>query len=159
MSSERPVEKVWDYPRPPSIEPSDEHIVLELGGQVIAETNRSFRVCETSHPPTYYVPANAFADGVLRPAGGLSVCEWKGEATYFDLVTPERTAARAGWAYPEPRSRFAALVGHVAIYPGKVDRCTVDGETVKAQDGGFYGGWITSRVIGPFKGAPGTMGW
>ncbi|MGZ5367834.1 MAG: DUF427 domain-containing protein [Aeromicrobium sp.] len=159
MSIDRPVENVWDYPRPPSIEPSDERIVIELGGHVIADSTRSLRVCETSHPPTYYLPTEAFVEGVLRPATGTSLCEWKGEASYFDLVTPERIASRAAWTYPEPRRRFAALDDHVAVYPGRVDRCTVDGETVQPQDGDFYGGWITSRVTGPFKGAPGTMGW
>lgn len=159
MSTDRTVENVWDYPRPPSIESSDERIVVELGGQVIADTTQSFRVCETSHPPAYYLPVGAFSDGVLRPAAGMSVCEWKGEASYLDLVTPDRTAARAAWTYAAPRERFAALAGHVALYPGHVDRCTIDGETVQAQDGDFYGGWITTRVTGPFKGAPGTMGW
>lgn len=159
MSIDRPVENVWDYPRPPSVEPSGERIVIELGGHVIADSTRSLRVCETSHPPTYYLPTEAFLEGVLRPATGTSFCEWKGEASYFDLVTPERIASRAAWTYPDPRQGFAALAGHVAVYPGRVDRCTVDGETVQPQDGDFYGGWITSRVTGPFKGAPGTMGW
>lgn len=159
MSMDRPVENVWDYPRPPSIEPSDERIVIELGGHVIADSTRSLRVCETSHPPTYYLPTEAFVEGVLQPATGTSDCEWKGKASYFDLVTPERIASRAAWTYPEPSRGFAALADHVAVYPGRVDRCTVDGETVEPQGGDFYGGWITSRVTGPFKGAPGTMGW
>jgi uncharacterized protein (DUF427 family) len=138
---------------------SDEPIVIELGGQVIARASLSYRVCETSHPPTYYVPIEAFIDGVLVPAAGSTLCEWKGAASYFDLVTPIRTIRAGGWTYPRPNARFADLVGHVAIYPGKVDRCTIDGEVVQAQEGDFYGGWITSRVTGPFKGAPGTLGW
>ena len=114
---------------------------------------------ETSHPPTYYLPRAAFAEGTLRPADGSSYCEWKGVAAYYDLVTPTRTAARAGWTYPEPSPGFEALVDHIAVMPGAVDACTVDGEIVVPQEGGFYGGWITSRVVGPFKGAPGTRGW
>jgi uncharacterized protein (DUF427 family) len=157
--SERPVENVWDYPRPPSVAPSDEHLVVVLGGQVVAESSSSWRVCETSHPPTYYLPADAFAAGALRPTDGATVCEWKGVASYFDVVAGERVVASGAWTYPDPPARYAGLVGHVAIYPGRMDRCTVDGEVVQAQDGDFYGGWITSRVVGPFKGAPGTLGW
>ncbi|MCW2830316.1 MAG: hypothetical protein JWP31_1008 [Aeromicrobium sp.] len=155
----RAVENVWDYPRPPSIEPSSEHLVVELGGRVIADTRTSYRICETSHPPTYYLPVAAFGDGVLRAIPGSTWCEWKGAATYFDVVTPQRTIAAGAWTYVTPSSAYADLVGHVAIYPGKVDRCTIDDEVVRAQQGDFYGGWITSRVAGPFKGAPGTSGW
>lgn len=155
----RPVENVWDYPRPPSIELSDERLVVTLDGWIIAETSRSYRVCETSHPPTYYLPMRAFADAVLWAIPGATVCEWKGQASYFDIVTKTRTIAAGAWTYPSPNDRFAELAGHVAIYPGKVDRCTIDGEVVQAQNGDFYGGWITSRVTGPFKGAPGTLGW
>lgn len=155
----RPVENVWDYPRPPSIEPSDEHIVVELGGMQIAETSSSYRICETSHPPTYYLPISAFASGVLRPIDGTTWCEWKGAASYFDVVTPARTIAAGAWTYPTPTAGYRDLVDHVAIYPGKTDRCLLDGEQVQAQEGDFYGGWITSRVAGPFKGAPGTLSW
>ncbi|MBC7629989.1 DUF427 domain-containing protein [Aeromicrobium sp.] len=159
MTSERPVENVWDYPRPPSIEASDEHIVVTFGGRVVADCTQSYRVCETSHPPSYYLPVTAFAEGVLRPVEGSTFCEWKGAASYFDLVGPDRFIPAGAWTYPHPTSRFAPLVEHVAIYPGKVDECTIDGEVVQAQEGDFYGGWITSRVIGPFKGAPGTLSW
>ena len=152
-------ESVWDYPRPPRLEPTDELVEILLGGVVVATTTKAYRVLETSHPPTYYVPAHAFAEGVLRPAEGSSFCEWKGQAAYLDLVTPDRTAARAGWTYPSPSPAFAAITDHVAVYPGRVDECRVDGELVRPQAGGFYGGWITSRVTGPFKGEPGTAGW
>jgi uncharacterized protein (DUF427 family) len=155
----RPVENVWDYPRPPSITPSDEHLVVTLGGAVIADTTTSYRICETSHPPTYYLPISCFADGVLRSVDGTTFCEWKGAASYFDVVTPGRTIAAGAWTYETPNAGYRDLVGHVAIYPGKVDACSIDGETVQAQEGDFYGGWITSRVTGPFKGAPGTLGW
>ena len=114
---------------------------------------------ETSHPPTYYVPVDSFADGVLRPVGGHTFCEWKGQASYFDLVTPLATAFRAAWTYPHPAAGFEQLLGHVAVMPGLVEECLVDGEVVIPQEGGFYGGWITRRVVGPFKGGPGSWGW
>ena len=152
-------ESVWDYPRPPRVEPSDELVEVVLGGVVIASTRASYRVLETSHPPTYYLPREAFAEGTVRPAEGSSYCEWKGAASYFDLVAGTTVAARAAWGYPEPTRGFEAIAGHLAVYPARVDRCTVDGEVVQPQPGGFYGGWITSRVTGPFKGGPGTRGW
>jgi uncharacterized protein (DUF427 family) len=152
-------ESVWDYPRPPRVEPSAETVEIELGGIVVASTTASLRVLETSHPPTYYLPVEAYAEGVLRATGGMTFCEFKGSATYFDLVTPARSVARAGWTYARPSPGFESLLGHVAVMPGLVDRCTVDGERVVAQAGGFYGGWVTARVVGPFKGEPGTSGW
>lgn len=152
-------ESVWDYPRPPRVEPSEALVVVELGGTTVARTTRSLRVLETSHPPTYYLPRAAFVPGVLRPTDGSSFCEWKGAASYLDLVAGGRTAARAAWTYPDPSPGFEALRDHVALYPGLVDRCLVDGEMVEPQPGGFYGGWITSAVVGPFKGEPGTWGW
>lgn len=152
-------ESVWDYPRPPALLPSTEHVQVLLGGQVVADTRAAFRVCETSHPPTYYLPVDAFVAGALRPATGSSYCEWKGVAAYFDLVRGDCTAARVAWGYPDPTAPFAALRDHVSLYPGQVDGCTVDGEAVRPQPGDFYGGWVTSRVVGPFKGAPGTGGW
>lgn len=130
-----------------------------LGGVTVAATSSSFRVLETSHPPTYYLPMSGFTEGSLRPAKGRSVCEWKGVAGYFDVVGGDAVAERAAWHYPHPRSRFAELVDHVALYPAAMDACIVDGERVTAQPGGFYGGWITSTVVGPFKGVPGSMLW
>ena len=152
-------ESVWDYPRPPRLEPFTGRLTVELGGEVIADTDRGWRVLETSHPPTYYLPRLAFRDGVLRDAVGSSWCEWKGRARYFDLVTPAQVAEKAAWSYPNPTAGFEPIAGAVAVMAGMVDRCTVDGETVVPQPGGFYGGWITSRVVGPFKGAPGSYGW
>ena len=152
-------ESVWDYPRPPRLEPSSERVVVTHAGAVLADTTASLRVLETSHPPTYYLPASSFADGVLRPAEGASWCEWKGRASYLDLVVGDQVLTGIAWTYPEPSARFEALRDHVALYPGRVDRCTVDGEVVQPQPGNFYGGWITSRVTGPFKGGPGTSGW
>ena len=152
-------ESVWDYPRPPSAEVSVRHVVVELGGKVLADTVRAIRVCETSHPPVYYVPREDVADGVLEQARGGSWCEWKGEATYWDAVVDGRRVPAVGWSYENPSPRFDHLRGAVAFYPGRVDRATVDGEQVRPQAGGFYGGWITDEVVGPFKGDPGTLGW
>ncbi len=152
-------ESVWDYPRPPALVASDELVTAVLGGVEICETSTSYRVLETSHPPTYYLPRSAFREGALVPAHGSSWCEWKGEASYLDLAGGPTVRPRAAWYYPQPSPRFAALRGHVALYPGQMDECLVDGERVQAQPGGFYGGWITSGVVGPFKGGPGSSGW
>ena len=152
-------ESVWDYPRPPRLEISAERVEVELGGRVIATTSHSWRVLETSHPPTYYLPREAFEPGVLREAAGATWCEWKGAASYFDLVAGDRVAPRAAWTYLSPTPGFEPIAGAVAVMPGLVDRCSVDGETVLPQPGSFYGGWVTSRVVGPFKGQPGTSDW
>ena len=152
-------ESVWDYPRPPALRPVDQLVTVVLGGVEICETQAAIQYLETSHPPTYYLPRDAFVPGSLREAGGSSFCEWKGEASYVDLVTDAATAPRAGWTYPQPARGFEALVGHIAVMPSLVDACFVDGERVVPQEGGFYGGWVTSRVVGPFKGVPGSWGW
>ena len=154
---------VWDFPRPPALEQWGEEVTVELGGVVIARTGAAYVVLETSHPPTYYLPPDAFVEGALRPTAGSSHCEWKGRASYLDLLggspVGSVVAPRAAWAYPDPTPRFAAIADHVALYPAAVDRCTVDGVEVVPQPGGFYGGWITPKVSGPFKGGPGTHGW
>jgi uncharacterized protein (DUF427 family) len=152
-------ESVWDYPRPPALELSSEHVQVVLGGEVVADTRAALRILETSHPPTYYLPVADFRAGALRPSQGSSWCEWKGVASYVDLLGGEAVAPRAGWFYPAPTAAYAALRDHVALYPGAVDRCTVDGEVVRPQPGSFYGGWVTDRVVGPFKGEPGTRFW
>ena len=152
-------ESVWDYPRPPRLERTSQHIEVTLGGVVIARTSAALRVLETSHPPTYYLPFRDFVAGALRRAAGGSTCEWKGRASYVDLVGGDTVAERAGWFYPSPTAAFGAMVDHLALYPGRMDRCTVDGEVVAAQPGGFYGGWVTSKVVGPFKGGPGSLFW
>ncbi|WP_062735486.1 DUF427 domain-containing protein [Kocuria turfanensis] len=152
-------ESVWDYPRPPRVEPTPERVEVWLGGTCIAATTAALRVLETSHPPAYYLPRAAFAEGSLRPCEGASWCEWKGAAAWFDVQGGRRSAPRAAWTYPDPAPGFGSLRGHVAVLPGAMGRCLVDGERVVPQEGGFYGGWITSRVIGPFKGGPGSRGW
>ena len=152
-------ESVWDFPRPPSAEVTGRHVVVEFAGQVVADTRRAIRVCETSHPPVYYVPREDVVDGVLHRAGGGSWCEWKGAATYWDLLVDGRRAAAVAWSYQDPSPGYEHLRGAVAFYPGRVDRALVDGEQVRPQPGTFYGGWITDDVVGPFKGEPGTLGW
>jgi uncharacterized protein (DUF427 family) len=150
------MESVWDYPRPPRVEPSAARVVVELDAEVLADTRRSLRVLETSHPPVFYIPAADVRTERLRPSARRpTVCEFKGTARYYDAGDRPAVA----WSYPEPWSGYEAIAGHYAFYPGRVDRATVDGEQVEAQPGGFYGGWITSAVTGPFKGGPGTMGW
>jgi len=152
-------ESVWDYPRPPRAEQVDVRVTIDLGGERIADTRDIVRVLETSHPPVYDLPIDAFAPGALVPAAGSSFCEFKGAARYFDVVGGGRAAQRAAWNYPTPSPGFEVLRDRVAVYAGPMDACTVDGERVLPQPGGFYGGWITSMVAGPVKGAPGTMGW
>jgi uncharacterized protein (DUF427 family) len=150
---------VWDFPRPPVLVQWHESVVIRLAGLVVAETRQAWSVLETSHPPTYYLPPAAFVAGGLRPGEGTTFCEWKGTARYLDVLAGDRVAPAAAWTYPSPTEDFAALKDHVAVYPAAMDSCTVDGELVHPQPGGFYGGWVTSRVVGLFKGDPGTQGW
>jgi uncharacterized protein (DUF427 family) len=152
-------ESVWDYPRPPRLEADRRRVRVVLGGRTIADTTRALRVLETSHPPAFYLPRDDFAPGALVAATGSTLCEWKGMAALLDLVGGGLVAPRGAWCYPQPSARFAALRDHVAVYPGAVDACFVGDERVRAQEGGFYGGWITAEIVGPFKGAPGTRGW
>jgi uncharacterized protein (DUF427 family) len=167
MSPARPVpdpagpgqESVWDYPRPPRLEREPLRLRVVLDGLVVADTLRGWRVLETSHPPTYYLPPEDIRPGCLVPAGRSSLCEWKGYATAFDVAGPRSRAPRAAWTYPDPTPPFAAIAGHVAFYAGAMEACFVGEERVTPQPGGFYGGWITSRIAGPFKGGPGSMGW
>ncbi len=152
-------ESAWDYPRPPRLESIDRHLRVVFNGVTVAETRRGWRVLETSHPPVYYFPPDDVAREHLRDAAGSSFCEWKGGARYYDVVVGDRIAPRAAWYYPDPTPGFAALRGAVAFYCAPMDSCWVDGERAEPQPGGFYGGWVTSDVVGPFKGAPGTWGW
>ena len=151
------MESVWDYPRPTRVEPSAARVVVELDGEVLADTRRSLRVLETSHPPVYYIPAADVRTERLRPSARRRAtwCEYKGEARYYDAGDHKAVA----WSYASPSPGYGAIGGCYAFYPGRVDRATVDGEQVEAQPGDFYGGWITSAVTGPFKGGPGTTGW
>lgn len=152
-------ESVWDYPRPPRLERVRRHLRVVFAGRVVADARQAWRVLETSHPPSYYIAPTDVDPSLLRAAAGASFCEWKGTARYFDVAVGGRVAARAAWAYPEPTAAFAAIRDHLAFYPAAMDQCSVDGERVRPQPGGFYGGWITSDLVGPFKGEPGTAGW
>jgi uncharacterized protein (DUF427 family) len=152
-------ESVWDYPRPPRVEPVARHIQVVFDDVVIADTHRARRVLETSHPPTYYIPPDDVRMEHLAQTARSSWCEWKGQARYYTVRVGDRTARDAAWAYPSPAPGFEEIRDHLAFYPAKMDACYVDGERVQPQPGGFYGGWITADVVGPFKGGPGTSGW
>jgi uncharacterized protein (DUF427 family) len=152
-------ESVWDYPRPPIVERAGRHLVVRHRGVTIAETRSAVRTLETSHPPVYYFPPDDVALDRLRPAAHRTLCEWKGEASYLDVHVAEETIVDAAWVYHAPEPEFAILTDHVAFYPHLFDTCLVDGERAKAQPSGFYGGWVTRDVTGPFKGGPGSVSW
>jgi uncharacterized protein (DUF427 family) len=153
------IRRVADFPRPPAIEPVPDTIRIVLGGQEIAATQAAWRIMETTHPPTYYLPAGCFLPGVLTPSRRTSFCEWKGVANYVSLRAGDRVEHDAGWLYRNPSPDYAALRDHVAVYAGRMDACFVGAEQVVPQPGGFYGGWITAAFEGPFKGGPGTQFW
>jgi len=152
-------ESVWDYPRPPRLERVVERLQVVLGGAVIAETTAGYRVLETAHPPTYYLPPCDVTAGVLSGPRHGGICEWKGQAVLFDVHGGDRLAPSAAWSYPEPTPGFDAIAGYVAFYALPMDACFVGAARVTPQPGTFYGGWITPGIVGPFKGSPGTMGW
>jgi uncharacterized protein (DUF427 family) len=152
-------ESVWDYPRPPAVERSLAVVVVEFAGEVVARSDRTWRVLETSHPPIHYIPRPDVRTELLTPNPGRTWCEFKGAASYADLEAGGQRSPRACWWYPAPTAGYEVLADAVAFYPRRVERITVDGEEVRSVDGDFYGGWITSRVAGPFKGGPGTEWW
>jgi uncharacterized protein (DUF427 family) len=153
-------ESVWDYPRPPRLEPTPIRIRITHGGVLLVDTTRALRILETSHPPVFYIPPADIAMHYLKlSARRGSFCEFKGTASYWTIDVPGALSPDAAWSYANPTARYAALRDHLAFYASRVDECTVDGEVVQPQPGDFYGGWITSRVTGPFKGPPGTLGW
>jgi uncharacterized protein (DUF427 family) len=152
-------ESVWDYPRPPRLERTPRRIRAQFAGVSIVDTTDAWRILETYHPPVYYVPREAVADGVLRPTPKTTVCEFKGVAGYFDLVVGEQVARNAAWSYEHPNPGYEPIAGHVAFYAAPLDAAWVDDEQATPQPGHFYGGWITDDVVGPFKGEPGTWGW
>lgn len=152
-------ESVWDYPRPPRVEPTARRIRVIFNGQMLADTTRAFRVLETSHPPVYYIPPQDVTMAFLSPTSRRTFCEFKGAAVYWTITVGERRAENAAWSYPNPSPGYEAIKDYLAVYPGKMDACYVDDERVTAQEGDFYGGWITSDIVGPFKGGPGTLGW
>jgi uncharacterized protein (DUF427 family) len=152
-------ESVWDYPRPPRLEPEPRRIRIWFDGELLADTVRAYRVLETSHPPVYYLPPEDVKMELLEEASGGSFCEWKGMARYWTVAHGERKADRAAWSYAHPLPPFARLAGHLAFYAGPMDRCEVGEARAMPQPGGFYGGWVTPWVVGPFKGGAGSWGW
>lgn len=152
-------ESVWNFPRPARAEPTTAHLRVVHRGVTIADTRAGIRTIETSHPPSYYFPPGDVDQALLRPAAGSSFCEWKGQAHYVDIVVGDHVVSQGAWAYADPTPAFAILRDHLAFYPALFDACFVDGERVVPQPGGFYGGWITAAVAGPFKGGPGSRFW
>jgi len=152
-------ESVWDYPRPPALERVPQRLRVVVGGVTIADTTAGYRVLETSQPPAYYLPPADLAAEHLVPSTSRSFCEWKGQAQYWTITVGDRVIPDAAWSYARPTERFAAITDHLAFYPQKVDACYVDDELVRPNEGGFYGGWVTDRIVGPFKGGAGTAHW
>lgn len=152
-------ESVWDYPRPPRLEDVREHVRIVFNDVVIADTNRARRILETSHPPVYYLPPDDIRTAHLRQNNHRSFCEFKGMAGYYDLEVKGKRVTNAAWFYPDPVPQYAGLQGYLAFYPSKMDACYLGDERVQAQEGDFYGGWITEKIVGPFKGGAGTWGW
>ena len=151
-------ESVWDYPRPPALVADTREVVVRWGTREVVRTRRAIRVLETAHPPSFYLPWDDVARELFEAAPGSSLCEWKGPARYWSLVDGGRRLPRVAWSYPSPLAGAETLAECVALYPSSLD-CRVDGAPVRAQPGGFYGGWITPELVGPFKGEPGSGGW
>ena len=153
------MEHVWDYPRPPAVEPCTRRVRVEIAGETVADSTRALRVLETSHPPVIYIPPEDVAPGWLAPSQRrTSWCEFKGRAHYLTAVD-RPDGPPVAWTYRDPSRGYEALKDFVAFYPGRVDAAYLDDERVEAQESDFYGGWITADLVGPFKGPPGTLGW
>ena len=152
-------ESVWDYPRPPRVEPVPERIRVIVDGYPIADSTAALRVLETAGAPVYYVPAEDVRRDLLESTAHHTFCEWKGEASYWSIRLPDRTIPNAAWSYPTPMAGYEQIRDYFAFYASLVDEAWVGDERATPQPGRFYGGWVTSKVVGPFKGAPGTSGW
>jgi uncharacterized protein (DUF427 family) len=151
-------ESVWDYPRPPVLQADTRRVTIHLGDICVADTTGAMRLLETAGAPCFYLPPGDVQPDCLQPAGGKSLCEWKGQARYFDVLAGNAFVPGAAWSYPGAREPFEAIAGWFAFYPADLN-CRVAGERVRPQPGGFYGGWVTRDVVGPFKGESGTLGW
>lgn len=151
-------ESVWDYPRPPRMESDVRRVEVRSGGVLVAESRRALRVLETASPPTFYLPRDDVRVEYLVPSERGSFCEWKGRASYWSLRIGEQFIEAAGWSYPSPLAGYEAIANYLSFYPSRTE-CRVDGRLVEAQPGGFYGGWVTPEIVGPFKGDPGTDWW
>ncbi|MGB7417555.1 MAG: DUF427 domain-containing protein [Erythrobacter sp.] len=152
-------ESVWDYPRPAVAEPTRRRIQIHHRGFQLVDTTNAWRTLETSHPPTYYIPRADIAMDRLEPNSRRTLCEWKGQARYFDIVIAGHRIEAGAWTYPDPTPAFEGIRDHIAFYPNALDQCLVDGEPIIPQPGGFYGGWISQYEAGPFKGGPGSRFW
>lgn len=153
------MESVWDYPRPPRLEPVSQRLEVIFGGKTIAMTANGYRVLETSHPPVYYFPPQDVDTSALKHSIGRSWCEFKGCALYWSVEVDSRAAERAAWSYPSPAEPYSAIANFYAFYASKMDQCRVGGELARPQQGDFCGGWITQNIVGPFKGIPGSKHW
>lgn len=151
-------ESVWDYPRPPRLEPDTREVVVLAEGVTVALSRRAVRVLETASPPTFYIPPEDVRRDLLAERPGSSACEWKGVAQYWSVRVGDRVLQDVAWSYPDPLPGFEPIRDWISFYPGRME-CTVKGERVRPQPGGFYGGWVTSEIVGPVKGDPGTAGW
>jgi uncharacterized protein (DUF427 family) len=152
-------ESVWDYPRPPRIEKTNKRLRVVFNGVTIADTTNAHRILETSHPPTYYIPPEDIEMDYLAKTNRRTMCEFKGAATYWTVKVGDKEAVNVAWCYETPTNTYAEAKGYISFYASKMDACFVDDEQVQAQEGDFYGGWITSDIVGPFKGGAGTWGW
>jgi uncharacterized protein (DUF427 family) len=152
-------ESVWDYPRPPRVEPVPHRVRVEFGGIVLADSTAALRVCETASPPVYYIPPADVEMSCLEPSTRTSFCEWKGLASYRSVRVVDRVAKDAAWSYPDPDPGYEAIRDYLAFYPRRMSACHVGEHLVQPQPGLYYGGWVTPELVGPFKGAPGTEAW
>jgi uncharacterized protein (DUF427 family) len=152
-------ESVWDYPRPPRVEPVPERLRVVVDGVTIADTTRGLRVLETAGAPVYYIPPADIRTDLLVASTHTSSCEWKGTARYVSYVGPDGRIDDVAWSYPTPAPGYESIAGHLAFYAARVDEAWVGDERATPQPGGFYGGWVTSRIVGPIKGGPGSFGW
>ena len=152
-------ESVWDYPRPPRVESVPRPVRVEFAGEVLAETTRALRVCETSSPPVYYIPPGDVDLGAVKPSTRTSFCEWKGLARYWTVERNGRIARGAAWSYPEADAGFESIRDYFAFYPRRMDACYVGTDRATPQPGFYYGGWVTPELVGPFKGVPGSESW
>ena len=152
-------ESVWDYPRPPRVEVTSKRVQIFFNGELLVDTTRALRVLETSHPPSYYIPQTDIRMEYLTKTARKTVCEFKGQASYWTVKVGDQEATDSGWCYENPANGYDAIGGYIAFYPSRMEACFVNDEKVMAQEGDFYGGWITSDIVGPFKGGAGTWGW
>lgn len=152
-------ESVWDFPRPPRVEPVAARVRVVVAGAVIADTTHALRVLETAGAPAYYLPRDAVRMDLLETSATTSQCEWKGGASYFSTTQDAGRVHDIAWSYEHPNPGYEAIAGYLAFYAGKVDEAWVGDERAAPQPGGFYGGWMTRQVVGPVKGEPGSFGW